>query len=114
MADMNIDQPAPDPKSGKKPAKRVFNPKRLDFIARVRTAYEALQAEGDPVPSERAVRKKLGGGSPNDVNGALKIIRGELWHPHEQFVYQTRFTDEPKTSDGASAVSPFDDPTVGP
>lgn len=96
-----------------KPAKRVFNSKRLDFIARVRAAYEALLAENDPAPSERAVRKRLGGASPTDINAALKLIRGELWCRHEPVVFQTRYTGEHITSDGETAGSPVDDPTVG-
>ena len=110
---MSTDLKAHDLEPKKKPAKRHFNPNRAAFIGKVRDAYEALQAKGDPAPSERVVRKKLGGGSPNDINAALKIIRGELWHLHEQVVYQTRYTSEAVSSTGTSAGLPIDDPTVG-
>jgi Plasmid replication region DNA-binding N-term len=112
--DTETDASASDPKQKKKPAKRIFNANRHSFIAKVKAAYEALQADGDPVPSEQAVRKKLGGGSLTDVNGALKIIRGELWVRFEPVVVQTRYTGEPITSHGAAAGSPIDDPSVGP
>ena len=114
IGDMNTDASASNPKPKKKPAKRIFNAKRHTFIAKVKAAYEALQADGDPVPSEQAVRKKIGGGSLTDINGALKIIRGELWLRHEQIVYQTRYTGEPITSHGAETGSHIDDPSVGP
>lgn len=109
---MSWESKGTDLTSSPKPAKRVFNPNRTAFIEKVRVAYEALLAEGDPAPSERAVRRKLGGGSPTDINAALKIIRGELWCRHEPVIFRTRYTSEHATNGGDATRPPVADPTI--
>jgi hypothetical protein len=101
-----------DPRSLPKPAKRVFNPNRTAFVEKVGVAYEALLADGDPAPSERAVRRQLGGGSATDINAALKIIRGELWCRHEPVIFRTRYTSERATTGGGATHPPVEDPTI--